>query len=130
MHPEKVPTYLRREDQIALAGLAFVLFLAITFSVSWFAFSANGLVNLDRLPEHEARFLVDVNNADWTELAALPNIGETMARRIVEYRRANGPFESLESLAAVKGIGTQTIQSIQPYIAELSVSDKLVASGN
>ena len=48
---------------------------------------------------------LDLNRATNGELAQLPGIGEELARRIVEYREANGPFESIEELMEVSGIG-------------------------
>ena len=48
---------------------------------------------------------LDLNSATQEELAQLPGIGEELAGRIVEYREANGPFESIEELMEVSGIG-------------------------
>ena len=48
---------------------------------------------------------LDLNKATNGELAQLPGIGEELARRIVEYREANGPFENVEELMEVSGIG-------------------------
>ena len=48
---------------------------------------------------------LDLNAATDEELAQLPGIGEELARRIVEYREANGAFESVEELMEVSGIG-------------------------
>ena len=44
---------------------------------------------------------IDANRAPWYEWLAIEGIGETRARRIVEYREAHGPFRSLEDLARV-----------------------------
>ena len=46
-----------------------------------------------------------LNTATQEELAQLPGIGEELARRIVEHREANGPFETIEELMEVSGIG-------------------------
>ena len=54
--------------------------------------------------------VVDINTASEAELATLNNIGEAKAREIVAYRKANGPFASVEDLAKVKGIGAATIE--------------------
>lgn len=48
---------------------------------------------------------LDLNSATEEELAELPGIGEELARRIVEYRTENGPFESAEDIMEVSGIG-------------------------
>ena len=52
---------------------------------------------------------IRVNEADAEELTALPGIGETLARAIIEERDAHGPFRYAEDLCAVKGIGTSTL---------------------
>jgi DNA uptake protein ComE-like DNA-binding protein len=68
------------------------------------------------------------NTATWAELAMLPRIGETLARRIVAYREEQlraqpagsaepGPvFRCLEDLDAVPGIGPRTLEAIGPYL--------------
>ena len=63
--------------------------------------------------------VVDINTASEAELATLTNIGEAKAREIVAYRKANGPFASVEDLAKVKGIGAATIEKNR---ARLTVS--------
>ena len=52
---------------------------------------------------------IRVNEADAEELTALPGIGETLARAIIEERNAHGPFRYAEDLCAVKGIGSSTL---------------------
>lgn len=55
--------------------------------------------------------LVDINSADVETLdRVLANIGPTKAQAIVAYRRAHGPFRSVDQLALVKGIGLKTIE--------------------
>ena len=60
--------------------------------------------------------LLDINQADAGRLTELPGIGPSKANAIVEYRKANGPFRSLEDLKKVKGIGEKTFQSIKHLI--------------
>ena len=47
---------------------------------------------------------VDLNTATAEELDTLPGIGESLARRIIAYREANGPFGSIEEIMEVSGI--------------------------
>lgn len=63
---------------------------------------------------------VDVNAAGSEELESLPGIGPALAERIVEYREENGPFESLDELTEVRGIGEKTLEGLR---------DKAVAGG-
>lgn len=54
---------------------------------------------------------VDVNTADAETISAeLQGVGISKAIAIVEYRKANGPFQKAEDLALVKGIGERTVE--------------------
>jgi len=54
---------------------------------------------------------VNINTADAATLdRVLHNVGAAKAEAIVAYRKANGPFQSPEQLAQVKGIGLRTVE--------------------
>lgn len=54
---------------------------------------------------------VDINTADAVTLAReLADVGLVKAEAIVAYRKAHGPFTSLDDLAKVKGIGPRVIE--------------------
>ncbi len=54
---------------------------------------------------------VNINTADAATLdRVLLNIGPSKAQAIVAYRKANGPFRSIDQLALVKGVGLKTIE--------------------
>lgn len=54
---------------------------------------------------------VNINVADVEELDKyLDGIGKAKAQAIVDYRNANGDFESVEALESVKGIGPAIIE--------------------
>jgi competence protein ComEA len=58
-----------------------------------------------------AGYPVNINSADAIELAdALDGIGQSKAEAIVAYRDENGPFNSVESLTSVRGIGVATVE--------------------
>jgi competence ComEA-like helix-hairpin-helix protein len=59
---------------------------------------------------------LDLNAATINDLMRLPGIGPVMARRIVEYRAANGPFKKLQDLRKVKGIGVKTYEKLAPLV--------------
>ena len=60
--------------------------------------------------------VINVNTATDQELKLLPGVGEVKAQAIIDARSAK-PFQSLEDLLAVKGIGEKMIQKWAPYIA-------------
>jgi competence protein ComEA len=59
---------------------------------------------------------LDLNAADASALASIPGIGPTLASRIVEYRRLNGPFASLDELADVAGMTQRRIDAMSAYV--------------
>jgi competence protein ComEA len=59
---------------------------------------------------------VDVNHATAQELERLPEIGPSLAQRIVEYRSAYGPFRTSEELQRVPGIGPKTYEALKDYV--------------
>lgn len=65
--------------------------------------------------EPKSQFPVSINSASASELEALPGVGPVIARRIVEYRTANGGFKSVDDLEQVKGIGPKTLAKMRPY---------------
>ena len=59
---------------------------------------------------------INVNKADVATLESLPGIGPTYAGRIVEYRKRNDGFESLEELKKIKGIAEKRLEKLKPFI--------------
>ena len=108
--------WLRRTDQAAAATIVAVSLVAV---ILWW-WSQGGLqgrmVEWDASRPQVAKFQVDVNTAEWPELAQLPGIGPTLAKRIVEVRETSGPFTDASSLRHVRGIGPITLKRIEPYL--------------
>lgn len=59
---------------------------------------------------------ININLADEKDLDKLPGIGPTMAKRIVEYRTENGPFQAPEEIKRVKGIGEAKFEKMKDKI--------------
>ena len=64
----------------------------------------------------EQRELIDINAATAEQLQRVPGIGETLARRIIEFRAEHGPFEKVDDLLNVQGIGTTTLDKMRPFL--------------
>ena len=59
---------------------------------------------------------VNINTAGVEELDTLPGIGESLAGRIIAWREANGPFESIEQIMEVSGIGEAKFAELEGRI--------------
>jgi competence protein ComEA len=60
---------------------------------------------------------IDADRANAQELARLPRVGLSLAKRIVVDRDSNGPFGGLEGLDRVPGIGPGMLKALEPYLA-------------
>lgn len=56
--------------------------------------------------------LININNANSSELEKLNGVGEATAKKIIEYRDKNGGFKSVEELKNVSGIGEAKYKKI------------------
>jgi|WetSurMetagenome_2_1015567.scaffolds.fasta_scaffold163233_2 comEA protein len=59
---------------------------------------------------------VNINTASLTELQTLPGIGPSIARRIVDFRAKNPPFQRIEDLLIIKGINRKLLEKIRPFV--------------
>lgn len=59
---------------------------------------------------------VNLNTADAAALESLPGIGPALAQRIIDYRMANGPFQTTAEIQDVRGIGSGIYAKIKDSI--------------
>lgn len=59
---------------------------------------------------------ININQADEAMLDELPGIGPVIAKRIVAYRKENGPFATVDDLAAVSGIGPALLADLRDLV--------------
>ena len=59
---------------------------------------------------------VNINAASKEQLESLPGIGAVKAQNIINYRQQNGPFQSIDNLLEVSGIGDKTLEGIREFI--------------
>ena len=82
--------------------------------------SLSGLASHPAVAEGEApssHKTVNLNQATATELARLPRLGPKLADRIVAHRKEHGPFNRVEDLMQVKGVGEKFFAALKPYLA-------------
>ena len=63
---------------------------------------------------------LNINTAGQEQLQELSGIGPAKAQAIIEYRDSNGPFQSVDDLVKVRGIGAKTLDNLRE---SLTVAD-------
>ncbi len=115
--------WMTQQERVVLAGLGALALVALgllawqrhrpAWTVTAFPVPAESVAWDDTL---RAAREVDVNTATVAELERLPEIGPTLARRIVEYRIAHGRFRTPGELVQVPGIGPKTAAALEGYV--------------
>ena len=90
--------------KVAEKGLVLVVLLTVVFVLSGLSLAQEGKK-------------VNINIATLEELAELKGIGPTYAQRIIDFREKNGPFEKVEDLMKIQGIGEKTLEANQDRLA-------------
>lgn len=120
---------LRRADQATVAALLACGLAVLAWKwVAWGGLQGR-LIEIDREPPLRAAFIVDINRADWPELAQVPGVGETLARRIIERREQLGPYSDNQELLAIQGIGPRTLDRMRPYLRSVPSGGAVAARG-
>jgi competence protein ComEA len=95
--------------------------------------SEDGGVILERMAGPDLLALglaINPNNAAATDLEAIPGIGPVLARRIIEFREEQGPFQHIEDLLAVKGLGPGKLKKIKSYLEVSEIGAEREAGKN
>ena len=97
--------------------LVFVLLIVVLVAINAVsAFRRQGLRRSTALIVAQGRIQLSLNSVSVVDLCDLPGIGPVLAERIVKYREQKGPFQSLEELKEVKGIGDKLYSRVSPYL--------------
>ncbi len=59
---------------------------------------------------------ININTADSEELQELSGVGPATAQKIIDYRKENGRFSSIEDIKNVSGIGDKSFEKIKDMI--------------
>lgn len=65
----------------------------------------------------EEKLMININTANEEELQKLPGIGESIATKIINYRKENGKFKVIEDIKNVSGIGDSKFNKIKDNIS-------------
>ena len=59
---------------------------------------------------------ISLNTANQEELDAIPNIGPSLAKKIINYRSISGPFKTVDEIKCIPTVGKIRYNKIRPYI--------------
>jgi len=59
---------------------------------------------------------INLNTATSDELQQVPGIGPVTAGKILQMRKAYGPFKSVDDLRAIRGIGPKRLEKMRKYL--------------
>jgi len=94
---------LRGPFRSSLALLVLAPFLLVTPSI---------LASKKKPPAHP----INLNTATAADLQQVPGIGPSTADKILQMRKAYGPFKSVDDLQAIKGIGPKRMEKMRKYL--------------
>lgn len=60
--------------------------------------------------------LININTATSEELVGIPGVGKVLAKRIIDFREKNGPFQKVEDLMKIRGIGEKNFKKMRDSI--------------
>jgi len=105
--------FLRPADQVGIWVLIVALWSLLAATAYQHGGERTAPASIDQAAPRTLRGGLDINRADWSLLAALPGVGETLARRMVAFREQRGAFSRLEDLRQVPGMGPRTLEAIR-----------------
>ena len=111
--------YFQKRDQAAIAIVLSIAILVIFWKYA--SFRRDGeVIDIETEPKREYQFTIDINSAEWPEIALVPGIGQELATRIENYRTEIGGYSSLDQLRNVDGIGPNKLKALKKFLRPVS----------
>ncbi len=105
----------KNQQPFAMALLACCLVL-----MAWFVIDQRirrgRVIDIDDAGKIAWEMKVNVNEADVSELAALPGVGPVLAQAIVDHRDPKNPYRTPEDLLRVPGIGETKLGQLSGFL--------------
>ena len=57
--------------------------------------------------------MIDLNSATLADLDTLPGVGPVLAQRILDWRKSNGRFTSVDELREITGVGEKRLADLR-----------------
>ena len=84
----------------------------LSILVFGFLFSQISLATKKKPPDRP----VNLNTATSEQLQQVPGIGPATAGKILQMRKAYGPFKSVDDLLAIRGLGAKRLDKMRKYL--------------
>lgn len=104
-------------------GRVFAFLIAVCLAVSFFVLGVMYLNNEDKPYVEQAlssqsitSFPLDINEVTFEQLLEIDGVGESTARKIIDYRTSKGGFKNIDELLQVSGIGEKKLEILKKYL--------------
>ena len=97
----------------SLFVICLILFLGSTIVSSQ---GKEEMMDAEMAEKNEMIEKVNINTADMEQLMQLPRVGEGTARKIIDYRKSNGQFKTLDQLKLIPGIGEKKYKKMEDML--------------
>ena len=114
--------YFQKRDQATIAMLLTIAILVIVWKYPSF-YQSGEMIDIETEPKREYQFTIDINSAEWSEIALVPGIGQELATRIENYRTEIGGYSNWDQLRNVEGIGPGKLKALRKYLLPFDASE-------
>jgi competence protein ComEA len=111
----ELPMFLKADLAVALGVMLLTVSALSGYLLFRWCFPDNR-PQIYRPAQLQYEYWIDINQATWVEWMLLPEIGDKLAHKIVDYRTEHGPFKAIDDLLKINGIGKKNFENIKPHL--------------